>query len=274
MKKPVDSTAHTLPKVCVWASGQGSNFQALCEHRNQDANPSFDITLVIGNNPQAAVIDKAKRFGIKVELFPNEVFASQPQKILRVLQAHRIDYVVLAGFLRLVPKEVIKAYPVINIHPAPLSKHPEYGGKGMYGQRVFDKMWEDKADTWGMTIHWVNEAYDEGEIITEKTFMLHELTVEKAKVSPSRSPLEKVVEGLHRKFEKTQEPKNATDPAWEMIRQAFKNAPPPRLIPSPRTSLEYTTEKIHQLEHEHYYPSVKKAIAKQSKLADKHKLPS
>ena len=148
-------------KIAIFASGSGSNAERIVEFFN--ANDKIEVSLILTNNPTAGVIERAQRLNIPVVIFNKKVF-SKTDKIVEMLQLQSIDWLILAGFLWLVPKNLIKAFEnrMINIHPALL---PKYGGKGMWGHHVHEAVVANKEVETGITIHYVNENYDEGKII-------------------------------------------------------------------------------------------------------------
>ncbi|MCP9748977.1 phosphoribosylglycinamide formyltransferase [Lacihabitans sp. CS3-21] len=148
-------------KIAIFASGSGSNAERIVEFFN--AKDEIEVSLILTNNPTAGVIERAQRLNIPVVIFNKKVF-SKTDKIVEMLQLQSIDWVILAGFLWLVPKNLIKAFEnrIINIHPALL---PKYGGKGMWGHHVHEAVVANKEVETGITIHYVNENYDEGKII-------------------------------------------------------------------------------------------------------------
>lgn len=148
-------------KIAIFASGSGSNAERIVEFFN--AKDEIEVSLILTNNPTAGVIDRAQRLNIPVVFFNKKVF-SKTDKIVEMLQLQSIDWVILAGFLWLVPKNLIKTFEnrMINIHPALL---PKYGGKGMWGHHVHEAVVANKEVETGITIHYVNENYDEGKII-------------------------------------------------------------------------------------------------------------
>jgi phosphoribosylglycinamide formyltransferase-1 len=148
-------------KIAIFASGSGSNAERIVEFFN--AKDEIEVSLILTNNPTAGVIDRAQRLNIPVVIFNKKVF-SKTDKIVEMLQLQSIDWVILAGFLWLVPKNLIKTFEnrIINIHPALL---PKYGGKGMWGHHVHEAVVANKEVETGITIHYVNENYDEGKII-------------------------------------------------------------------------------------------------------------
>lgn len=148
-------------RVAIFASGSGSNAEKIAEYFINDTE--IEISLILSNNPQAGVIARARKFHIPVVLFDKKVFY-ETNRIVEILHNEHIDLVVLAGFMMLIPTEMVKAFPnkIINIHPALL---PKYGGKGMYGHFVHEAVVAAKEAVSGITIHFVNERYDEGAII-------------------------------------------------------------------------------------------------------------
>lgn len=161
-------------RIAIFASGRGTNAEKIIDHFAP--NEKIHVTLVLTNNPKAGVLDKAKDRNIPFEVYGKNEF-NHADRILRHLNDHKIDFIALAGFLLLVPEILVKAYPqkIINIHPALL---PKFGGKGMYGKYVHQAVIENNEKKSGITIHYVNEHYDEGDIIFQKAFDLspHETT--------------------------------------------------------------------------------------------------
>ncbi len=151
-----------VKNIAILASGTGSNANEVAKYFaiSDDVN----VSIILTNNPQAGVLQVAER-----RFLPSVVISKQGlQKgdLLKILNALQIDLVVLAGFLLMIPCDVVQAYEgrIVNIHPALL---PKYGGKGMYGMRVHQAV-SDSGDTeTGITIHYVNEKYDEGDIIAQ-----------------------------------------------------------------------------------------------------------
>ncbi len=148
-------------KIALFASGSGSNAENIIEYFK--SNPDFEFPVILSNNPKAYVHERAKKLNVPSYTFTKEEFISG-EKILSLLQTEKIDAIVLAGFLLKVPEAIIKAFPdkIINIHPALL---PKYGGKGMYGDHVHKAVAAAGEKESGITIHYVNENYDEGNII-------------------------------------------------------------------------------------------------------------
>jgi phosphoribosylglycinamide formyltransferase-1 len=151
-------------KIAAFASGAGSNVLNLINHFN--AHSSVEVALVVSNNTQAGAIEKAKTNNIPYLLLSSEE-TRNGNYIVNALKEKGIDYIVLGGYLKMIPVELIKAFPnkIINVHPSLL---PKYGGKGMYGSNVHKAVWENKESESGISIHFVNEEYDKGEIIVQK----------------------------------------------------------------------------------------------------------
>jgi phosphoribosylglycinamide formyltransferase 1 len=148
-------------RIAIFASGSGTNAEKIAKHFS--GNTRIEIALILTNNPNAGVIARAKPFQIPVILFDKKLFY-ETDKIVQLLQNQNIDLVVLAGFMMLVPRQMVVAFPnqIVNIHPALL---PKFGGKGMYGHYVHEAVVAAGETQSGITIHLVNEQYDEGAII-------------------------------------------------------------------------------------------------------------
>jgi phosphoribosylglycinamide formyltransferase 1 len=150
-----------MKKIAVFASGSGSNAQAIAEYFMNNAD--IRVSCILSNRPDAFVLERAKKLGIPSYTFTRDEYYNS-SRILALLNENSIDFIALAGFLWLVPGYLIKAYPnrIVNIHPALL---PKYGGKGMYGQKVHQAVIDNAENESGITIHLVNEKYDEGGIV-------------------------------------------------------------------------------------------------------------
>ena len=148
-------------KIAIFASGSGSNAERITEYFS--SNDHVEVSLILTNNPAAGVIERAQRLNIPTLVFNKKLFA-KTDKIVEILQSQGIDWVILAGFLWLVPSNLTRAFEnrMINIHPALL---PKYGGKGMWGHHVHEAVVANKEKETGITIHYVNEHYDEGKVI-------------------------------------------------------------------------------------------------------------
>ena len=162
-------------KIAIFASGSGTNFQQICEYFQNNNQVKVDVLIV--NKKNAYVRQRATNLGIEDFYFDRADFY-ESAKVLELLQARNIDLIVLAGFLWLIPQNLITAFPnkIINIHPALL---PLYGGKGMYGHNVHQAVIAAREKESGITIHYVNELYDSGDIIFQaKCQLTEEDTVE------------------------------------------------------------------------------------------------
>lgn len=150
-------------RVAIFASGSGSNAMNLINHFN--GRTDIEIAFVLTNNSEAGVIQKTEDAGIEVIVLSNED-VSKSEVLLSICEEANISWVVLAGYLRLVPKAFINHYEerIINLHPALL---PNYGGKGMYGQHVHRAVVENGEKESGITIHFVNSEFDKGRIIAQ-----------------------------------------------------------------------------------------------------------
>ncbi len=158
-----------MKNIAIFASGEGTNAQNIIDYFKD--SDKIKVALVVSNSLGAKVISKAEKAHIPV-LFSDEKFFFESD-IVHQLKKNSIDYIVLAGFLWKISDAIIKAYPnkIINIHPALL---PKFGGKGMYGMNVHKAVIEAKEKESGISIHYVNEKYDEGKIIEQHTCMVSE----------------------------------------------------------------------------------------------------
>lgn len=154
-----------MKRIAIFASGSGSNAEAIARHFVNRSD--VQISLILTNNPDAGVIQRARRLRIPAVVFDKKTFY-ESDRILELLANQKIDLVVLAGFMMLIPEKLIQAFPekMVNIHPALL---PKYGGKGMYGHFVHEAVVAAGERQSGITIHFVNEVYDEGRIISQAT---------------------------------------------------------------------------------------------------------
>lgn len=148
-------------QIAVLASGRGSNLESL--FRSLKGHPSARIALVLSDRLEATALDRARDLGIAAAVIPHD----DPEAILSQLRAHEIDWIVLAGYLRRVPRAVVAEYPdrILNIHPALL---PKFGGKGMYGERVHRAVLEAGEAESGASVHLVDEEYDRGPIVAQR----------------------------------------------------------------------------------------------------------
>jgi phosphoribosylglycinamide formyltransferase-1 len=157
----------TIIRLAIFASGNGSNAEALIQYFQHHSN--IRVVAVFVNKPGAGVIEKAKKLNVPVVLFGKEEW--QNGSVLKQLHQYRISYILLAGFFWLVPIEILRDYEnkILNIHPSLL---PKYGGKGMYGIRVHEAVLANNERESGITIHLINEAYDDGEILFQKKIQI------------------------------------------------------------------------------------------------------
>lgn len=155
-----------MKRIVLFASGSGSNVQRIVEYFNNNNN--VEISMVFCNKPNAFVLERAKNLNLKSFLFNKSDF-HEGGNVLNKLSEINPDLIVLAGFLWLIPAEMVAKFPnkIINIHPALL---PKYGGKGMYGMNVHKAVRENNELETGITIHHVNEHYDEGNTIFQAKF--------------------------------------------------------------------------------------------------------
>ena len=153
-----------MKRIVIFASGSGSNAENLIKFFHNRENAS--VIQVLTNNPHAKVLDRCKILKISALSF-NRIAFSKSEDVLNILKASQPDLIVLAGFLWKFPEFILKEFPnkVINIHPALL---PNYGGKGMYGMHVHEAVIANKESETGITIHYVNENYDEGAVIFQE----------------------------------------------------------------------------------------------------------
>ena len=148
-------------RIAIFASGSGSNAENIIKYFSHSEH--FIFPLIVSNKPDAFIHKRAESLKIPSVTFSREDFA-EGNRVIETLKKNKIDCVVLAGFLLKIPRNLIEEFPdrIINIHPALL---PKYGGKGMYGDKVHQAVVDARETESGITIHYVNEKYDEGNII-------------------------------------------------------------------------------------------------------------
>ena len=156
--------------IALFASGNGSNAQKIMAYF-KDSN-LVHVALLVGNKKEMGAYEKAEEMGVP-HLCVNKADFYESNQIVALLRSKEVDFIVLAGFLWLIPAALIQAFPnrIVNIHPALL---PNYGGKGMYGHFVHEAVFQAHEKKSGMTIHYVNEKFDEGEIIFQAECELDE----------------------------------------------------------------------------------------------------
>lgn len=152
-----------MKRIAIFASGSGSNAENIYNYFKD--NPDIKISLIVTNKASAFVLKRAEKLNIPFLCTTRNQF-NKTQEIVDILKAIEIDLIVLAGFLWLIPENLVQAFPnqIINIHPALL---PKYGGKGMYGRKVHQAVRDNDEKETGITVHYVNEHYDEGLIIDQ-----------------------------------------------------------------------------------------------------------
>lgn len=157
-----------MKRIAIFASGSGSNAQNIIEFFKRTKSAKVEILLT--NNKDAYVIERVGKYQIRTCIFDRKEFY-QTDNIVNLLSNMNIDIILLAGFLWLVPLNLLNRFPnrIVNLHPALL---PKYGGKGMYGNKVYEAVIAGGEKFSGITVHFVNEYYDQGDIIFQKKFEL------------------------------------------------------------------------------------------------------
>jgi phosphoribosylglycinamide formyltransferase-1 len=153
-----------MTNVAVFASGEGTNVENLIRHFAN--SKEVKIKLVVTNNPEAGVVKRAEKYKKNIQLVSKDALNNYTDQLIDFLQTEKVDLIVLAGFLLKVPEKIVKAFPkrIVNIHPALL---PMHGGKGMYGSRVHEAVIKNGSKVSGITVHYVDEEYDNGEHILQ-----------------------------------------------------------------------------------------------------------
>lgn len=150
-----------MHNIAIFASGTGSNARKIIEYFKN--SPDVKVALVVSNKKDAGVLDIAREHDIPTQIIERKMFY-ETETLLGILKKHGIQFIVLAGFLWLAPPYLVRAFPkkMVNIHPALL---PKFGGKGMYGKHVHEAVKAANETETGITIHFLNEHYDEGDIV-------------------------------------------------------------------------------------------------------------
>ncbi len=150
-------------RLCIFVSGNGTNCENIIQYFQQKGNA--DIAFVLSNSAKAFALERAKRLGVKTYVL-SKAEINDENVLLPLMKKEQVDFIVLAGFLLMIPDFLIKAYDhrMINLHPALL---PKFGGKGMYGHHVHEAVKAAGETETGMTVHWVNRKYDDGEILAQ-----------------------------------------------------------------------------------------------------------
>lgn len=148
-------------RLALFASGNGTNAEAIMKHFQH--HDQVKVAIVVSSNPDAPVLQRAKKFQVPTRCFDRDQFR-KGSELIPILKDHEVTHIILAGFLWLIPAYLIKAFPekILNIHPSLLPRH---GGKGMYGHHVHDAVKSSGDTKTGITIHLVNEEFDKGRII-------------------------------------------------------------------------------------------------------------
>jgi phosphoribosylglycinamide formyltransferase 1 len=174
-----------MPKhgIIIFASGRGRNAENIMQYFKSSGEIS--VLALLANNPDAEVVQKAKQYGVSVKVFNKKEFY-ESDAVLNFLRDKNPELIVLSGFLWLVPEKIIQAFrdKIINIHPALL---PKFGGKGMFGRNVHQQVIATGEKESGITIHYVDESYDEGDVIFQKRCPVE-----------SSDTLESLAEKIHR----------------------------------------------------------------------------
>ena len=157
-----------MKRIAAFASGTGSNVENLINYFK--AHTSIELCLIVSNNENCGAIDKAKANKIPFLILGSK-HISDGNFISQAMKINQIDFIILAGYIKMIPQELIQSFPnkIINIHPSLL---PKYGGKGMYGQAVHKAVILNHEKESGITIHFVSKEYDKGEIITQKKIVV------------------------------------------------------------------------------------------------------
>ncbi|SHI31342.1 formyltetrahydrofolate-dependent phosphoribosylglycinamide formyltransferase [Tangfeifania diversioriginum] len=148
-----------VKKIAIFASGSGTNAENIIVYFSE--NELIEVDSLWSNKPGSGALERAEKYGVETLVF-NRQQLYESEETVQNLKERGIDLIVLAGFLWLIPRNLIDNFKIVNIHPALL---PEYGGKGMYGMNVHRAVVENKDPESGITIHWVNTVYDDGKII-------------------------------------------------------------------------------------------------------------
>ena len=154
-----------MTNAAIFASGEGTNAENIIKYFTND--PRIKIKLVFTNRAEAGVIARAEKHKKNVQIISKDSLENKTSQIIEFLKAEKINLIILAGFLLKILEALLKAFPdkIINVHPALL---PKFGGKGMYGMHVHKAVIANKENESGITVHFVNEEYDEGKIILQE----------------------------------------------------------------------------------------------------------
>ena len=159
-----------MKNLVVFASGGGSNFKSIYNNIEKNEIENTRISLLISNNPKSKVVSFAEENSIDTFIANHSRYPDRDEyvsKLINKIAEYRPELIVLAGYMKLIPEEIVEAFSdmIINIHPGKL---PEFGGKGYYGMNVHQAVIDSKSKTTAVTIHYVNEEYDKGMVIHEE----------------------------------------------------------------------------------------------------------
>jgi len=160
-----------MMRIAVFASGTGSNAERLIQHWQESPQPIARVVLLVSGKSDAPVVEKARRLRVPIVIISRRSLGN-PDDLIRILKAEKIDAVVLLGFLWLIPPAIIRAFEgrILNLHPSLL---PAFGGKGMYGMHVHKAVVAAGAEKSGISLHLVDEAYDRGPIVAQYALDVH-----------------------------------------------------------------------------------------------------
>ncbi|NIP41695.1 MAG: phosphoribosylglycinamide formyltransferase [candidate division Zixibacteria bacterium] len=153
-------------RLAVFASHGGTDLQSIIDAAKDEGYPA-GIVLMVSNNKIAFAVERAKNANIPTVIWQRKKFEDDQaytDYMVNLLEEYEVDLICLAGYMKLIPSEIVRKFKIINIHPALL---PKYGGKGMYGMHVHEAVLEAGERTSGATVHQVNEKYDEGKILAQ-----------------------------------------------------------------------------------------------------------
>tara|TARA_B100001250_G_scaffold96381_1_gene80665 strand:+ start:909 stop:1475 length:567 start_codon:yes stop_codon:yes gene_type:complete len=157
-----------MKSIAIFGSGEGGNAENICDYFAD--SDCVKVVFICTNNKNAYIVNRAKKLNIPV-VYTNKKELALFEKLHTTLKEYSVDYIILAGFLLKIPFKMVRSYSkkIINIHPSLL---PKYGGRGMYGENIHRSVLQNNEGESGITIHFVNENYDEGEVILQKRCVL------------------------------------------------------------------------------------------------------
>ena len=172
--------------IAIFASGNGTNMQAITDFFADRSDQRVSVALVLSDNPKAFVLQRAERKGIPSVALSKEELGNE-SLVMELLEKRDIKYIILAGYLKLIPEFLLRAFPgrILNIHPALL---PKYGGKGMYGHHVHEAVKAAREKVTGITIHEIDSEYDKGQTIFQA----------QTEIDPDQESAEDIANKVHR----------------------------------------------------------------------------